>query len=75
MNLIPDSGTNNIDDPGAIALARSLKVNTTLQKINLKNNDITTEGILALKEITKVNTSLSIDLNYIHIDNKETNIL
>ena len=48
----------NIGDAGAIALAKSLKINKTLKTLDLRGNNIGDEGAIALAEALRENQSL-----------------
>ncbi|RUS26956.1 hypothetical protein BC938DRAFT_483892 [Jimgerdemannia flammicorona] len=48
----------NIDNKGASILAEVLKMNTSLQKLNLKDNDVGEKGASALAEALKMNENI-----------------
>ena len=51
--------------PGAQAFAEALRGNTTLQALNLGNNEIRTEGAQAVAEALRGNTTLqTLDLQW-----------
>jgi len=50
---------NNIGDQGAIALAASLRVNTSLRSLDLEDNNIGGEGGAALISALRDNWSLT----------------
>ena len=52
--------SNQIGDAGATALAEALKVNTTLQTVDLGKNKIGAAGKAALKAAIKVNTKVKV---------------
>jgi len=60
---------NNIADTEAIALAESLKINSTLRSLDLQYNCISATGTLMFAEMLKVNSTLqSLDLSLNNID-------
>ena len=54
----PVSFTNQIGDEGAITFAEALKINSTLQEINLEGNKISDKGASAIAKELKTNSTL-----------------
>ena len=50
----------NITDIGAINIAEAIQMSSTLQNINISNNDISTEGLLCFLEAVKNNCALQV---------------
>ncbi|KAG2379315.1 hypothetical protein C9374_007454 [Naegleria lovaniensis] len=66
-----DLSFNNIGDSGANAIARMLKINTSIQHLSVKSNAITERGASDVAEALKENHSLkSFDFSYNSIEDK-----
>ena len=50
----------NITDIGAINIAEAIQMSSTLQNINISNNDISTEGLIYFLEAVKSNCTLQV---------------
>ena len=55
-----DLSFNRISDLGAVALARTIKIQKTVQGISLSENYIGNEGAVALSDAIKINTTLQV---------------
>ena len=61
----------NITNNGAITIAEAIRLNTTLQKLNISNNSISDDGAAAISDNLKFSTSLQeINISQNSITNK-----